>query len=61
MTAFVGALLMVLNLTVSIWFDYQWAHILCQYCKNGRTKEIFPNGSIPVLSQFIAWLNLDLV
>ena len=25
------------------------------------TVKFFPNGSIPVLSQFIAWLNLDLV
>ena len=54
------ALLMVLNLTVSIGtinglIFYASIVKICQ-----STGIFFPNGSIPVLSQFIAWLNLDL-
>ena len=54
------ALLMVLNLTVSI----GTINGLIFYASIVKTSEstgiFFPNGPIPVLSQFIAWLNLDL-
>ena len=54
------ALLMVLNLTVSI----GTINGLIFYASIVKTSEstgiFFPNGSISVLSQFIAWLNLDL-
>ena len=54
------ALLMVLNLTVSI----GTINGLIFYASIVKIREstgiFFPNGSIPVLSQFIAWLNLDL-
>ena len=51
---------MVLNLTVSI----GTINGLIFYASIVKTSEstgiFFPNGSISVLSQFIAWLNLDL-
>ena len=54
------ALLMILNLTVSI----GTINGLIFYANIVKISEstgiFFPNGSIPVLSQFIAWLNLDL-
>ena len=54
------AILMVLNLTVSI----GTINGLIFYASIVKTSEstgiFFPNGPIPVLSQFIAWLNLDL-
>ena len=54
------ALLMVLNLTVSI----GTINGLIFYANIVKISEssgiFFPNGTIPVLSQFIAWLNLDL-
>ena len=54
------ALLMVLNLTVSI----GTINGLIFYASIVKISEssgiFFPNGPIPVLSQFIAWLNLDL-
>ena len=54
------ALLMVLNLTVSIG-TINGLIFYASIVKMGEQREIFfPNGSIPVLSQFIAWLNLDL-
>ena len=54
------ALLMVLNLTVST----GTINGLIFYASIVKISEsigiFFPNGPIPVLSQFIAWLNLDL-
>ena len=54
------ALLMVLNLTVSI----GTINGLIFYASIVKISEsngiFFPNGPVPVLSQFIAWLNLDL-
>ena len=54
------ALLMVLNLAVSI----GTINGLIFYANIVKISEsigiFFPNGPIPVLSQFIAWLNLDL-
>ena len=54
------AFLMVLNLTVSI----GTINGLIFYASIVKISEsngiFFPNGPIPVLSQFIAWLNLDL-
>ena len=54
------ALLMILNLTVSV----GTINGLIFYASIVKISEssgiFFPNGSIPVLSQFIAWLNLDL-
>ena len=54
------AFLMVLNLTVSI----GTINGLIFYANIVKISEstgiFFPNGPIPVLSQFIAWLNLDL-
>ena len=54
------ALLMVLNLTVSIG-TINGLIFYASIVKISESTDIyFPNGSIPVLSQFIAWLNLDL-
>ena len=38
---------------------YQWTHLLCKRGKN-RTKLFLPDRPIPVLSQFISWIILDL-
>ena len=54
------ALLMVLNLTVSIG-TINGLIFYASIVKIGESTGVFfPNGLIPVLSQFIAWLNLDL-
>ena len=54
------ALLLLLNLTVSV----GTINGLIFYASIVKISEssgiFFPNGTIPVLSQFIAWLNLDL-
>ena len=54
------ALLMVLNLTVSIGTINGLIFYTSIVKISESTGIFFPNGSIPVLSQFIAWLNLDL-
>ena len=54
------ALLMVLNLTVSIGTINGLIFYASIVKISESTGILFPNGSIPVLSQFIAWLNLDL-
>ena len=54
------ALLMVLNLTVSIGTINGLIFYASIVKTSERTIIFFPNGPIPVLSQFIAWLNLDL-
>ena len=54
------ALLMVLNLTVSIGTINGLIFYASIVKISENTGIFFPNGSIPVLSQFIAWLNLDL-
>ena len=54
------ALLMVLNLTVSIG-TINGLIFYASIVKISESTDIFfSNGSIPVLSQFISWLNLDL-
>ena len=53
------ALLMVLNLTVSIGTINGLIFYASIVKISESTGIFFPNGSIPVLSQFIAWLNLD--
>ena len=54
------ALLMVLNLTVSIGTINGLIFYASIVKMSESTGIFFPNGPIPVLSQFIAWLNLDL-
>ena len=54
------ALLMVLNLTVSVGTINGLIFYASIVKISESTGIFFPNGSIPVLSQFIAWLNLDL-
>ena len=54
------ALLMVLNLTVSIGTINGIIFYASIVKISESTGIFFPNGPIPVLSQFIAWLNLDL-
>ena len=54
------ALLMVLNLTVSIGTINGLIFYASIVKISESTGVFFPNGPIPVLSQFIAWLNLDL-
>ena len=54
------ALLMVLNLTVSIGTINGLIFYASIVKVSESTGIFFPNGPIPVLSQFIAWLNLDL-
>ena len=54
------ALLMVLNLTVSIGTINGLIFYASIVKISESTGIYFPNGPIPVLSQFIAWLNLDL-
>ena len=54
------ALLMVLNLTVSIGTINGLIFYASIVKISESTGIFFPSGSIPVLSQFIAWLNLDL-
>ena len=54
------ALLMVLNLTVSIGTINGLIFYASIVKISENTGIFFPNGLIPVLSQFIAWLNLDL-
>ena len=54
------ALLMILNLTVSIGTINGLIFYASIVKISESTGIFFPNGSIPVLSQFIAWLNLDL-
>ena len=54
------ALLMVLNLTVSIGTINGLIFYASIVKISESTGIFFQNGSIPVLSQFIAWLNLDL-
>ena len=54
------ALLMVLNLTVSIGTINGHIFYASIVKISESTGIFFPNGPIPVLSQFIAWLNLDL-
>ena len=54
------AFLMVLNLTVSIGTINGLIFFASIVKISESTGIFFPNGSIPVLSQFIAWLNLDL-
>ena len=51
---------MVLNLTVSIGTINGLIFYASIVKISESTGIFFPNGSIPVLSQFIAWLNLDL-
>ena len=53
------ALLMVLNLTVSIGTINGLIFYASIVKISESTGIFFPNGPIPVLSQFIAWLNLD--
>ena len=54
------ALLMVLNLTVSIGTINGLIFYASIVKISESTGIFFPNGPVPVLSQFIAWLNLDL-
>ena len=54
------ALLMVLNLTVSIGTINGLTFYASIVKISESTGIFFPNGPVPVLSQFIAWLNLDL-
>ena len=54
------AFLMVLNLTVSIGTINGLIFYASIVKISESTGIFFPNGSIPLLSQFIAWLNLDL-
>ena len=54
------ALLMVLNLTVSIGTINGLIFYASIVKISESTGNFFPNGPIPVLSQFISWLNLDL-
>ena len=54
------ALLMVLNLTVSIGTINGLIFYASIVKISESTGIFFPNGPTPVLSQFIAWLNLDL-
>ena len=54
------AVLMVLNLTVSIGTINGLIFYASIVKISESTGIFFPNGPIPVLSQFIAWLNLDL-
>ena len=54
------ALLMVLNLTVSIGTINGLIFYASIVKISESTGIFFPNGPIPVLSQLIAWLNLDL-
>ena len=54
------ALLMILNLTVSIGTINGLIFYASIVKISESTGIFFPNGPIPVLSQFIAWLNLDL-
>ena len=54
------ALLMVLNLTVSIGTINGLIFYASIVKISESTGIFFPNGPIPVLSHFIAWLNLDL-
>ena len=54
------ALLMVLNLTVSIGTINGLIFYASIVKISESTSIFFPNGSIPILSQFVAWLNLDL-
>ena len=54
------AFLMVLNLTVSIGTINGLIFYASIVKISESTGIFFPNGPIPVLSQFIAWLNLDL-
>ena len=54
------ALLMVLNLTVSIGTINGLIFYASIVKISESTGIFFPNGPIPVLSQFIAWLTLDL-
>ena len=54
------ALLMVLNLTVSIGTINGLIFYASIVKISESTGIFFPNGSIPVLSQYIAWFNLDL-
>ena len=54
------ALLMILNLTVSIGTINGLIFYASIVKISERIGIYFPNGPIPVLSQFIAWLNLDL-
>ena len=51
---------MVLNLTVSIGTINGLIFYASIVKISESTGIFFPNGPIPVLSQFIAWLNLDL-
>ena len=53
------ALLMVLNLTVSIGTINGLIFYANLVKISENTGIFFPNGPIPVLSQFISWLNLD--
>ena len=53
------ALLMVLNLTVSIGTINGLIFYASIVKISESTGIFFPNGPIPILSQFIAWLNLD--
>ena len=54
------ALLMVLNLTVSIGTINGLIFYASIVKISESTGIFFPNGPIPVLSQFIAWLNLEI-
>ena len=54
------AFLMILNLTVSIGTINGLIFYASIVKISERIGIYFPNGPIPVLSQFIAWLNLDL-
>ena len=54
------AILMVLNLTVSIGAINGLIFYASIVKISESTGIFFPNGAIPILSQFIAWLNLDL-
>ena len=54
------ALLMVLNLTVSVGTINGLIFYASIVKISESTGIFFPKGPIPVLSQFIAWLNLDL-
>ena len=51
---------MILNLTVSVGTINGLIFYASIVKISESTGIFFPNGSIPVLSQFIAWLNLDL-
>ena len=54
------ALLMILNLTVSIGTINGLIFYASVVKISESTGTFFPNGHIPVLRQFISWLNLDL-